>query len=158
MVITPVSQNLCGITSDAGLRRMQCFCTFVRSRDVKALRPMWPRGQIIRLSKVADFNPPHLHLVPPQSNVAKIFGIKKLVPEISCGFVCVILRLAVLVELRLVTDRRTGRQTDTGPWLVAYRGCIATHSKKVPNDSRSVFKRIHQMSQPVRCTDALSYL
>ena len=29
---------------------------------------------------------------------------------VSCGVVCVILRLAVLVELRLVTD--TDRQTD----------------------------------------------
>ena len=36
------------------------------------------------------------------------------VPVVSCGVVCVILRLAVLVEHRLVTDR----QTDTGPWLV----------------------------------------
>ena len=31
---------------------------------------------------------------------------------VSCGVVCVILRLAVLVELRLVTDRRTDRRTD----------------------------------------------
>jgi len=29
---------------------------------------------------------------------------KTRVPELSCGFVCVILRLAVLVEVRLVTD------------------------------------------------------
>ena len=36
------------------------------------------------------------------------------VPGLSCGVVCVILRLAILVELRLVTDS----QTDTGPWLV----------------------------------------
>ena len=34
------------------------------------------------------------------------------VPRLSCGVVCVILRLAVLAELRLVTD--TDRQTDTG--------------------------------------------
>jgi len=33
---------------------------------------------------------------------------------LSCGVVCVILRLAVLVEHGLVTDRRT----DTGLWLV----------------------------------------
>jgi len=30
---------------------------------------------------------------------------KTRVPGVSCGVVCVILRLAVLVELRLVTDR-----------------------------------------------------
>ena len=52
------------------------------------------------------------------------------------GVVCVILRLAVLVELRLLTDgltdrqtdRQTDGQTDTGPWLV-YRGCIASRGK-----------------------------
>ena len=42
-----------------------------------------------------------------------------------------ILRLAILVELRLVTYRQTDtdtdRRTDTGPWL--YRGCIASHGK-----------------------------
>ena len=35
---------------------------------------------------------------------------KTRVPGISCGVVCVILRLAVLVELRLVTDRQTQTQ------------------------------------------------
>jgi len=34
------------------------------------------------LSKVADFNPPHLHLVPlqggPRSNFVEIFGVRKL--------------------------------------------------------------------------------
>ena len=43
---------------------------------------------------------------------------KTRVPGLSRGVVCVILRLAVLVELRLVTDGQTDRQTDTGPWLV----------------------------------------
>jgi len=36
---------------------------------------------------------------------------KTRVPGLSCGVVYVILRLAVLVELRLVTDRRTDGQT-----------------------------------------------
>ena len=34
------------------------------------------------------------------------------VPALTCGVVCVILRLAVLVEHRLVTDRQTDRKTD----------------------------------------------
>jgi len=39
---------------------------------------------------------------------------KTRVPGLSCGVVCVILRLAVLVEHRLVTDGQTDvrRQTD----------------------------------------------
>ena len=36
---------------------------------------------------------------------------KTRLPGVSCGVVCVILRFAVLVELRLVTD--TDRQTDS---------------------------------------------
>jgi len=47
---------------------------------------------------------------------------KTRVPGVSCGVVCVILRFAVLVEHRLVTDgQRDGRtdgRTDTAPWLV----------------------------------------
>jgi len=47
---------------------------------------------------------------------------KTRVPGLSCAVVCVILRLSVLVELRLVMDGRTDGQTDTrtdtGPWLV----------------------------------------
>ena len=37
---------------------------------------------------------------------------KTRVPEVSCGVVCVIVRLAILVEHRLVPDRRTDGQTD----------------------------------------------
>jgi len=37
----------------------------------------------------------------------------------------VILRLAVLVEHRLVMDGRTDRRTDTGPWLVPRMHSIA---------------------------------
>jgi len=52
---------------------------------------------------------------------------KTRVPGLSCGVVCVILRLAFLVELRLVTDTetQTDRQTDTGPWLVPRMHSIA---------------------------------
>jgi len=48
---------------------------------------------------------------------------KTRLPGVSCGTVCVILRFAVLVELRLVTDRH--RQTYTGPWLVPRMHSIA---------------------------------
>ena len=71
------------------------------------------------LWKVADFDPPHLHLVPPQGVTpvefrGDLWHQKTRVPGLSCGVVSVILRLAVLVEHRLVTDGRT----DTASWLV----------------------------------------
>jgi len=61
------------------------------------------------LSKVADFDPPHLHLAPPQGVTpvefrGNLWHQKSRIPVLSCVVVCVILRLAVVVELRLVTD------------------------------------------------------
>jgi len=52
---------------------------------------------------------------------------KTRVSGLSCGVVFVILRLAVLVELRLVTDRQTDTDTDTGLWQ--YRECITSRGK-----------------------------
>ena len=43
---------------------------------------------------------------------------KSRLPGLSCGVVCVILSLAVLVELLLVIDRHRQTQTDPGPLLV----------------------------------------
>jgi len=70
------------------------------------------------MSKVADFDPLHLHLMPPYGvNPVEFRGylwnLKTRVPELSCGVVCVILRLAVLVEHRLVTDRQTDTDRQT---------------------------------------------
>jgi len=75
------------------------------------------------LSKVADFDTPHLYLAPLQGVTpvefrGDLWQPKTRVHGLSCGVVCVIIRLAVLVEHRLVTDGQTDEQTDTGPWLV----------------------------------------
>ena len=69
------------------------------------------------LLKVADFDPPHVHLAPTQGVIpvefrGDLWRQKSRVPGLSCDGICVILRLAVLVEHRLVTDRWTDRQTE----------------------------------------------
>jgi len=76
------------------------------------------------LSKVADFDPPHLHSATPQGVTpvefrGDLWRQKTRVPGLSCGVVCVMLCLAVLVEHRLVTDRQTDGRTDTGMHSIA---------------------------------------
>ena len=74
-------------------------------------------------------------------NFADIFGIKKTrVPELSCGFVCVIPCLAVLVEHRLVTDRHRRTQGHS-----IYHASIVSRSKKEQIDCHSV-KRFYLMA------------
>ena len=75
---------------------MSIFCHF---RDIAGY-----------LSKVTDFDPPHLHLAPLYGVTlvefrGDLWRQKTRVPGLSCGVVFVILRLAILVEHQLVTDR-----------------------------------------------------
>jgi len=80
------------------------------------------------LSKVADFNLPHLHLAPPLRVTAFEFcrdfrQRKTRVPELSCercDVICVFLRLAVSVEHWLVTDGRTDRRWQLIPDSVVW--------------------------------------
>jgi len=55
---------------------------------------------------------------------------KTRVPGLSCGVVYVILCLAVLVELRLVTDRQTNTDRQTQAHGL-YRGCIASRGNNI---------------------------
>ena len=74
-------------------------------------------------SKVTNFDPPHLHFSPPFEFRNELWCQKTRVKGLSCGVICVILRLAVLIQYRSVTDthththththRQTDRQTDT---------------------------------------------
>ena len=53
--------------------------------------------------------------VTPVEFPGDLWPQKTRVPGLSCEVVCVILRLAVLVELRLVTDGRTDGHRQTQP-------------------------------------------
>jgi len=67
---------------------------------------------LVMLYCIADCNLSHLYLVP-QLGVTRLefrrdfLRLKTRVPEPSYGVVCVILRSAVLVQYRHVTDGRT---------------------------------------------------
>ena len=67
--------------------------------------------QSLLSSKVTNFNPLHLHLSPPQGVILFEFRrdlwYQKTCHGLSCGVVCVILRLAVLIQYRSVTDTQT---------------------------------------------------
>ena len=68
--------------------------------------------------------------MPPQGVIpvefrGDLWHPKTRLPALSCDVVYVILRLAILVELRLVMDGQTDGQTDTGPWLVPQMHSIA---------------------------------
>ena len=108
-----------------GHSRSTAMSTFDRARTtsystlIETMRLSCTRFRDIAsyLSKVADFDPPHLYLAHPQGVIPVEFRgdlwlQKTRVPGLSCGVVCVILPLAVLVEHRLVTDRQTDRRTD----------------------------------------------
>ena len=89
------------------------------------------RDRASYLSKFANFDLPHLLLALPWGVIPvefrkEFWHQKTRVPGLSCGVVCVILRLAGLVEHRLVTDIQTHRQTD--------RHRAMTYSSRGKND------------------------
>ena len=59
-------------------------------------------------SKVVDFNPPHLHFFAPVQGdpvriLCDLWHHKARVSGLSCGMICVILCLAILIQYRSVT-------------------------------------------------------
>ena len=85
------------------------------------------------LSKFTYFNLPHLHLAPPLVVTLVEFRRdlrhqKARVPGLSCGVVCMFLRLAVLIQYLRVTDRQThthrDRHTTTAYTAIAYRHTV----------------------------------
>ena len=79
-------------------------------------------------SNVTDLNLPHLYFAPRwgwlRRNFTDIFGVRKLEFLRYRVAFCVILRSALLVQCRFVTDRQADRYTTT-----AYRASIASRCK-----------------------------
>ena len=110
------------------IETMRLSCTFF---EIQCVRVRY-------LSKFADFTLPHLHLAPPLGvtpfEFRKDFWSQKTrVPGLSCGVVCVI-HLAVLVELRLVTDRHTDTRThDHGIYRESRARAVTMLCKRLTN-------------------------
>ena len=96
------------------IERMTSYSTLIET-----IRILYRFRVIARFSsKVTNFNPPHLHLSPPYGVIPfefrhDLWRQKSRVTRLSCGVVCVILRLAVLIQYRSVTDTQTDRHTHT---------------------------------------------
>jgi len=74
------------------------------------------------LSKVADFDPPHLHLAPLQGVIpvefrGDLYRQETRVPGLSCG-------VAILAELRLVTDRHRPVASAAHAWHRAVKTIV----------------------------------
>jgi len=82
------------------------------------------------LSKASYFNLPNLHVVPPLAVTTfkfhrDLWHPKTRVTKLSCGTVCIILYLAVLIQYRHVMDGRIDRQTDT---MMTANTALAQHT------------------------------
>jgi len=74
------------------------------------------------LSKVADFDPPHLHLAPLQVEFrGDLYRQETRVPGLLCG-------VAILVELRLVTDRHRPVASAAHAWRSAVKTIVNSDS------------------------------
>ena len=95
-------------------------------------------------SKVTNFNPPHLHLSPPYGVIPfefrrELWCLKTRVTGLSCGVICVILRLAVLIQYRSVMD--THRHTTTAYTALS----MASRGKNVAAEVGQLNYRTHQL-------------
>ena len=114
------------------IETMRLSCTVVEMQPV-----------ISQKSPILTHHPSHLHSVPSQGMTpvefrGDLWHQKTRVPALSCGVVCVIVRLAVLVELRLVTD--TGRHRPMASTADAQHRAVKTKAETQAED-HSVDKR-----------------
>jgi len=108
--------EMCRNWGGLGSTKVICNITYDFLLDFNRMH-LVPFRVIARFSsKVAEFNPPYLHL-SPQYGVIKfefrrdIWHQKTRDPGLTCGIICVVLRLAVLIPYQSVTDTHTHRQT-----------------------------------------------
>ena len=104
------------------------------------------------LSKVADFNPPHLHFgAPPEFTAVEFRGDfwrqKTRLPGLSSDVVCLILSLSVLAEHRLVADRHRQAHSIYGASIASrgknqYKAMRRRYAKSLDNETvQSVLSR-----------------
>ena len=88
------------------------------------------------LPKVADSKVSHMWLAPRGEFRGNRWRQKTTANGLLCGTVSVALRIAILIEHKLVTDGRTDRQTNTGP-------------QHIPHDQRARGKKsVQQFNKP----------
>ena len=85
------------------------YSTLIENMRLSILAPFSRYGELfVEIRRL--YPTPHVFGAPvggdPRLNFEKIFGITK-IPGLSCGVVCVILSVAVLIQYRLVTDGQT---------------------------------------------------
>jgi len=91
------------------------------------------------LAEVADFDLLQLYFAPHWVILFNVFLKSYRVFGLLCGVVCMILRLDVSVEYRLVPDRQTDRQTDM---TTAYTAQALHRSvKSIQNETQCTYKR-----------------
>ena len=103
-----VTQSFLGIYQEKNFENRSTFVEVMVKSQVYCFFETQCRPIARYWSKIADLNLPHLYLVTTRSEFRRDIWHRKIrVPGISYGVICVIVRLAVLMQCRLVTDRQT---------------------------------------------------
>ena len=118
------------VIGNVAIRQSACDFLFDFNRNYASILYRF-RDTARHLSKFVDFTLPHLHLAPPLGvtpfEFRKYFRQHKArVPGLSCGVICMVLCIAVLIQYRLVTDTQTDRHMTTANTTLTQRRAVKT--------------------------------